>query len=65
MDITTWEAHKKYGFSTSYLRALLAKKALKGRQAPITSRRTVWLLDEESLKKFLKKDRKRGRKPLK
>jgi len=65
MLITTWEAHKKYGFSTGYLRTLLGKKILKGREAPITSRRKVWLLEEDSLKKYLKKDRKRGRKPSK
>lgn len=62
MLITTWEAHKKYGLSTGYLRRLLARKVIKGRVAPITSRRKVWLLDERSLQKFLKTDRRPGRK---
>ncbi len=65
MQITTWEAHKKYGFSTAHLRRLLAQGVLKGREAPITSRRKVWLLDEDSLKKYLKTERKRGRKSQK
>jgi hypothetical protein len=65
MQITTWEAHKKYGLSTGYLRRLLAKGVLKGREAPITSRRKVWFLDENSLKKYLKTDRKPGPKSKK
>lgn len=65
MYITTWEAHKKYGLSTQHIRRLLAKKVLKGRPAPITSRSKIWLLDEGSLKKYLKTDRKPGRKPNK
>ena len=65
MLITTWEAHKKYGLSTAHLRRLMIQKVLKGRQAPITSRRKVWLLDEDSLEKYLKTDRKPGRKSLK
>ena len=65
MLITTWEAHKKYKLSTGYLRSLLAAKKITGRKAPITSRRYVWLVDEPTLKKFLKTERKPGPKPSK
>jgi len=65
MLITTYEASQKYKLSTGYLRTLLGKKVIKGRHAPFTSRRSVWLLDEISLKQFLKKERRPGPKPKK
>lgn len=65
MNITTWEAYQKYGLSTSYLRRLLARGVIKGREAPITSQRKVWLVDESSLKKYLQKKRRPGRPRIK
>ena len=38
-----------------------AKKQIKGRQAKISDRSLVWLIDEPSLKRFLKTERKVGR----
>lgn len=65
MPITTYEASKKYRLSMTHLRLLLGKGILRGRQAPLTDTRKIWLLDEASLKSYLKKDRKPGRKPKK
>jgi len=60
MELSTYEASKKYNLSTGYLRLLLGKKSLKGRQIQTTAKTFVWLIDEASLKKFLKKDRRPG-----
>ena len=65
MFITTYEASQKYNLSTGYLRVLLGKKVLKGRQAATAAKRHVWLIDEASLKKFIKKERVPGPKPKK
>lgn len=59
--LTTLEASQKYGLSTRYLRVLLAEGRIKGRQAKISQRSLVWLIDESSLKKYLSKDRPVGR----
>lgn len=63
MELTTFEASKKYKLSTGYLRLLLGRGEIKGRQAQMTSQRKIWLIDEKSIKNFLKKDRKPGRPP--
>jgi len=60
MELSTYEASRKYNFSTGYLRLLLGKKSIKGRQVEITSKKSVWMIDEKSLQKFLKKERKPG-----
>ena len=65
MNITTYEASKKYNLSTGYLRYLLGKKAIKGRRATLRKKAYVWLIEESSLKGFLKKDRKPGPKKKK
>jgi hypothetical protein len=59
MELTTYEASKKYGFSQGYLRLLLGKKALRARRIQITKRVAVWLIDERSLKNFLKRPRRK------
>ena len=63
MSLTTYEASKKYGLSTGYLRYLLGRKSIKGRQAKITSKGNIWLIEEPSLKAFLKTERRPGPKP--
>ena len=60
MQLTTLEASKKSGLSMSHLRLLLGEGKIKGRQAQLTSVRNIWLVDEKSLKSYLKKDRKPG-----
>jgi len=65
MGLSTWEASQKYKLSSSYLRKLLAKKALKGKEVPISAKRKIWLINEASLKKFLRTVRKPGPKPSK
>ena len=65
MLLTTYETSQKYNISTSHLRRLLAAETIKGRQAAITPKRIVWLVDERSLKSYLKKDRKPGPKAKK
>lgn len=60
MEITTYEASKKYGLSQSYLRLLLGRKAFKARQIQTTKKFFIWLIDEDSLKTFLKTPRKPG-----
>ena len=60
MEITTFEASEKYGISKGYLRLLLGKGQIKGRQAGINAARAIWLIDEKSLKQFLKKERRPG-----
>lgn len=57
MELTTYEASQKYGLSQGYLRLLLGKKVLRARRIQITERVAVWLIDERSLKKFLKRPR--------
>jgi len=61
MELTTYEASKKYKLSTGYLRLLLGEGRIKGRQARIKENTSVWLLDETSLKAFLGTERKPGR----
>jgi len=65
MELTTYEASRKYDLSTRYIRYLLAKKSVKGRQAKISSKNLVWLVDESSLKSFLATERKPGPKTKK
>ena len=38
MEISTYEASKKYKFSTGYLRYLLSNKTIKGRQIQVTEK---------------------------
>jgi len=63
--ITTYEASKKYGLSTSHLRLLLSRKTIQGRQAPISSTRNIWLIEEPSLRAYASQERKPGPKPTK
>lgn len=63
--LTTFEASRKYGFSTGYLRVLMDKGVLNGYQAKISSKNAIWLIDEKSLKLYLSKERKPGPKPRK
>jgi len=56
--LTTVEAGQRYGFSTGYLRYLMGKGILKGRRSGV-----IWLIEEESLKRFIKTVRKPGPKP--
>lgn len=65
MSLTTWEVAEKYRLSPSYIRLLLSKKAIKGRQAPLHAKRYIWLIDEDSVKKFLKTKRTPGPRPHK
>lgn len=65
MLITTWEASEIYNLSTSHLRLLLSKDKIKGRQARVTPNRSVWLIEESSLKKYIKSKPKPGPKPRK
>lgn len=57
MELTTYEASQKYGLSQGYLRLLLGKKVLKARQIRITRKVAIWLINEDSLKKFLRRPR--------
>ncbi len=59
MELTTYEASQKYGLSQGYLRLLLGKKVLRARQIHITKRVAIWLIKEDSLKKFLKRPRRK------
>lgn len=59
--LTTYEAFEKYNMSSSHLRRLMAKGVIKGREAKLTPKRYIWLIDESSLKKYLSSERKVGR----
>ena len=59
--LTTLEASEKYQLSARYVRVLLAEERIKGRQAKISKSRFIWLIDEPSLKKYLKQDHPVGR----
>lgn len=56
--LTTVEASQRYGLSSGYLRYLMGRGLLKGRRSGV-----IWLIDEASLKRFLKTERKPGPKP--
>ncbi len=60
MLITTWEAAQRYPISLSHLRLLLRTGKVKGREANITGTKIIWLLEESSLKHYLKKERRPG-----
>jgi hypothetical protein len=59
MELTTYEASQKYGLSQGYLRLLLGKRILKARRIQITKRIAIWLIDQRSLKSFLKRPRRK------
>lgn len=63
--LTVYEAKEKHGISTGYLRVLLGKGSVKGELAKVTHKREIWLVDEASLKAFLKTPRTPGPKPAK
>mgnify|MGYP001952927814 CR=1 FL=1 len=65
MLLTTLEVAEKYGISIGYVRLLARTKKIKGREARISKSRSIWLVEEQSVKAYLKKDRKRGPKPKK
>ncbi len=56
--LTTVEASQRHGLSSGYLRYLMRRGVLRGRRSGV-----VWLIDEASLKRFLRTERKRGPKP--
>ena len=58
--MTTYEASRKHGLSTAHLRRLMDKGVIKGRNAKLTPKRAIWLIDETSLKKYLSKERRPG-----
>lgn len=57
--ITAYEASQKYGFSLGYIRRLMRTGMVKGRQAQMNPKGTLWLIEESSLKKFCNKAQKR------
>jgi len=59
--ITTYEASSKYCLTGSYFRRLMREGKLKGREADVTASRTMWLIDEDSIKKYLANAPKPGR----
>jgi len=65
MELTTYEASEKSGLSTSHLRRILAKNIIKGRLAKITTKSTIWLINDMSLKKYVGSVRKPGPKKRK
>ena len=60
MELTAYEASKKYRISTGYIRSLAGKKTIKGRQAKIKKNIYIWLISEPSLQAYLKTERKPG-----
>ena len=60
-SLSTYEAAKKYGLSASYLRLLADKGVLKAEAVKVTRKRIIWLIQESSLKAFLRTERKLGR----
>jgi len=65
MLISTYEASQKYTFTTRHLRHLLETEVIKGRRIKMTSMKSIWLIEEESLKQYLKMERKPGPKAKK
>ena len=63
--LSTYEAGRKYNLSQSYLRHLIAKDTLKAEGVRVSRERIIWLIDEASLKAFLKTPRTPGPKPNK
>ena len=63
--LSTYEAGRKFDLSQSYFRHLIAKGTLKAEAVKVSGKRIIWLIDEASLKAFLKTPRKRGPKPKK
>lgn len=56
--LTTTEASQRSGLSVVHLRYLMRHGALKGRRSGL-----VWLIEQESLERYLKTKRKPGPKP--
>jgi len=65
MELTTYEASEVSGLSTSHLRRLLSKNAIKGRLAKITTKSEIWLINDKSLRKYIDSKRKPGPKKKK
>lgn len=63
--ITAYEASQKHGFSMGYIRRLMREGVINGRQAQMNPKGYFWLIEETSLKHYLSKKRKPGRKPKK
>ena len=63
--LSTYEAGRKFDLSPSYLRHLINKGTLKAESVKVTDKRIIWLIDEASLKAFLKLPRTPGPKPKK
>ena len=63
--LSTYEAGRKFDLSQSYLRHLISKGTLKAESIKVTDKRIIWLINEPSLKAFLKTPRTPGPKPSK
>jgi len=63
--LTTYEAAEKYRVPIRTLRQWLKNKAITRRFAKISKSRSIYLIDEVSLKKYLKNRPKPGRPPAK
>jgi hypothetical protein len=47
--LTTYEAAKKLDVTQGYVRRLMQEKRIKGELAPVSKKRSVWLVDKASL----------------
>ncbi len=56
--LTTIEASQRYGLTTRHLRHLITHGTIRARRSGL-----VWLIDEQSLQRYLATDRKPGPKP--
>ena len=52
--LTTYEAAKKLGCTTGYMRRLMNEGRIKGRLAEISSTRQMYLVDAASLRAYMK-----------
>jgi hypothetical protein len=63
MLLTAYEVSQKYGLSIQHVRLLMRKKVLSGRGAQLNKTRIVWLIDEDSVKRYKATKPRPGRKP--
>ena len=52
--LTTYEAAKKLGCTTGYMRRLMNEGRIKGRRAQISGSREMYLIDALSLRAYMK-----------
>ena len=60
--LSTYEASKVYSYSTAHLRRLLEYDVLQGCRIPISDSRIVWMLREDSLRKYIAINQRKGKK---